>query len=140
MTQETFAKGECQCGNIKYTVTGNPALSAQCHCTDCQKASGTGHMSNAFFREDDVIISGNFGEYTVTSDAGNQLVRRFCPTCGNRAHGTNSGRPGMVNIPVGIFEDNSWFSPQVVVYTKNRHAWDITSTEVPNFERMPPPK
>ena len=47
-------------------------------------------------------------------------------------------RPGVVNVSVGCMDDNSWFTPGVVVYAKDRAPWDQTSTTVPNYERMPP--
>jgi hypothetical protein len=44
----------------------------------------------------------------------------------------------MVILPIGLFEANNWFKPQVVLYTKKRPAWDMTSGDVPNYEGMPP--
>ena len=53
-------------------------------------------------------------------------------------YGINTGRPGKVAIPVGVLDDNSWYEPDVVVYTKQRENWDITRTDIPNFDEMPP--
>ena len=58
MSNEPFAKGHCLCGAVSYTVNAKPIRMAQCHCKDCQRASGTGHMSVAFFKKDDVAIMG----------------------------------------------------------------------------------
>ncbi len=66
-------------------------------------------------------------------------TRHFCPTCGSRVYGENSARPGVIGMTVGCLDKNDWFSPQAVVYTKGRAAWDKTPEDVPNFERMPPP-
>ncbi|KAJ7024385.1 Mss4-like protein [Mycena alexandri] len=33
--------GACFCGAISYTVTGKPTLSAYCHCTRCQRMTGS---------------------------------------------------------------------------------------------------
>ena len=142
MTDSLFAQGQCLCGNVHYSVSSAPSLMVQCHCKDCQTSSGTGHTSNTFFREGDVTVNLKqpLSEFTVTTDSGNQLTRRFCPICGSRAHGTNTGREGMINLPVGMFEDHSWYAPRAVVYTKHRQAWDITASDIPNFEAMPPTK
>ncbi|KAI0360662.1 hypothetical protein OH77DRAFT_1418649 [Trametes cingulata] len=32
--------GSCFCGNVSYSVAGSPALSAFCHCTQCQRLTG----------------------------------------------------------------------------------------------------
>jgi hypothetical protein len=135
-----FAKGGCRCGEISLTVHARPKLMVQCHCLDCQKTSGTGHTSNAYFAENDVTIEGEANEYTVVADSGSTMVRYFCPKCGSRLYGYNSERPGLISIPVGCLENQSWFTPQAVLYTSRRHDWDITNDEIPNFEKMPPPK
>ena len=139
MSNEPFAKGHCLCRAVSYTINAKPFRMAQCHCKDCQRASGTGHMSLAFFKKDDVVIVGKTASYPSTADSGNINTRHFCPTCGSRVYGENSGRPGVIGIAVGCLDKNDWFSTQAVVYTKRRAAWDKTPEDVPNFEQMPPP-
>jgi hypothetical protein len=45
----------------------------------------------------------------------------------------------MIVMAAGAFDDMSWFEPQIVLYTKNKPAWDLVSEAVPHFEGMPPP-
>ncbi len=139
MSEPPFATGKCLCGAVSYTINAEPLATGQCHCKDCQRASGTGHMSLAFFKAEDVDIKGEFASFAVTADSGNINTRHFCPKCGGRIYGENSGRPGLVGIAVGSVDDNSWFKAQRVVYVKDRPAWDVTPTDIPNFDRMPPP-
>ena len=139
MSNEPFATGHCLCGSVTYTINGQPMRTAQCHCKDCQRASGTGHMSLAFFRADDVEINGETKGYAITADSGNVNTRHFCPGCGSRVYGENSARPGVVGIAVGCIDSHDWFEPQAVVYAGSRPDWDMTSEEVPNFDTMPPP-
>ena len=139
MPSEPFARGQCLCGAVKYTIRAEPIRMAQCHCKDCQRASGTGHMSLAFFKKDDVVLNGTTASYPSTAESGNINTRHFCPKCGGRVYGENSARPGIVGIAVGSLEHHDWFRPQAVVYTTRRARWDHTPSDVPNFERMPPP-
>src|SRR5258708_21098957 len=96
-------------------------------------------MSIARFRTDDVEMHGQTNSYASTADSGNINTRHFCPTCGSRLFGQNSGHPGIINIAVGCVDRSDWFKPERVVYAKDRPDWDVTSTTVPNFDRMPPP-
>ena len=132
------ASGQCLCGKISIALEGEPLRMAQCHCRDCQKSSGTGHMSMVFVTEESVNITGDAAGYAVTTDSGNTYTRNFCATCGSRVYGRNTLRPGVVAIPVGIFDDRSWFQPDAVVYCRNRDDWDLTSHSIPNFDAMPP--
>ena len=98
MSNEPFAKGHCLCGAVSYIINAKPVRMAQCHCKDCQRTSGTGHMSLAFFKKEDVIIRGATASYASTADSGNINTRHFCPTCGSRVYGENSGQPGIIGI------------------------------------------
>jgi hypothetical protein len=138
MTQEVNASGGCLCGGVRFAVKGTPIRMAQCHCLDCQRASGTGHMSNAIFREADVQVAGTTASYASTSDSGNVLTRHFCPTCGGRVFLYSKARPGMIVMAAGAFDDSSWFAPELVLFTKRRPHWDITTENVPNYEAGPP--
>ena len=132
------AVGQCLCGQLKISVDGDPVVMVHCCCTDCQKASGGGHMSNARFRKEDVTITGEYATFGVVAKSGNTNYRHFCPTCGGRGFGTNSGRPGLVNVSVGIFEDSSWFEPQAAIFTCNHRHWDDLGEDLPKFDEYPP--
>ncbi|MFT7575021.1 MAG: hypothetical protein ACI9XZ_001392 [Alphaproteobacteria bacterium] len=140
MSSTQSATGKCLCGSVSYTIKADePLRMAQCHCKDCQRASGGGHMALAFFKADNVEIKGETASYAATADSGNVNTRHFCPKCGSRIYGENSARAGLVGLSVGCVDDNNWFNPAVVVYSKDRPSWDKTSTDIPNFETMPPP-
>ena len=53
------ATGQYLCGAVKYSIEGEPLRMAQCHCKDCQRASGTGHMSLALVKEDQLVSMGS---------------------------------------------------------------------------------
>ena len=139
MNEKNQVTGQCLCGDVSYAISGDPVIMAQCHCRDCQRSSGTGHMSLAIFKEDDVQVTGETASYSSSADSGNINTRHFCATCGSRLFSRNSGRPGMINIAVGCTDNSDWYSPKAVLYVKNRHTWDMTSGDIPNFDGMPPP-
>lgn len=139
MSEKPFATGHCLCGSVSFSVDAEPVLQAQCHCDQCKRASGQGHMSLAFFKEDAVHIEGEVTGYTKETDTGTTNTRHFCPSCGSRIHGINTGRPGIVSLSVGCFDDSSWFSPAAIVYNKRKPHWDFMDPAVKAFEEMPPP-
>ena len=140
MSSTKSATGHCLCGAVSYTINADePLRMAQCHCKDCQRSSGGGHMSLAFFKAEDVEFKGEMASYGATAASGNTNTRHFCPKCGSRVYGENTARPGLVGLSVGCTDDNNWFKPAAIVYAKDRPAWDRTSTDIPNFDTMPPP-
>ena len=137
MSEIQFASGKCLCGMVNYSINAEPVKMAQCHCTDCQQSSGTGHFSLAFFPKDKVTIEGNTRSFTTTADDGPEITRHFCPECGSRLFATNNINSFM-SIAVGCLDDHSWFKPQAIVYNKRKPAWDFMNESLPTFDEMPP--
>jgi len=140
MSKNTKTTGSCLCGSVSFEVTGDPMFAAHCCCSDCQKASGADHITLAFYNEDQVDISGDLAEYSVTADSGNTNTRIFCPKCGGRLFGRNSARTGTIGIQVGSMDNPQNIKPAVVVYTKDQREWDVLSEELTAFESSAPAK
>ncbi len=129
--------GSCLCGQVTFSINGEPVRQAQCHCRDCQQSSGTGHMSLAFFRDTDMTITGKTSAYETTTDSGATMTRYFCPVCGARLFSTNTNRPGVRSIALGALDNSDWFTPQGIVYACRRPAWDQMDETIPSFDKMP---
>lgn len=129
--------GSCLCGDITFEVNGEPLRMAQCHCDDCRKITGTGHNVQAFFKRDDITISGTPATHQSQSDAGTTRTRYFCPNCGSRLFSENSATPGGMGIAAGAFEDSSWFDPQAILYAAKRSEWDPIDPNKKCFDAMP---
>lgn len=140
MSENYFATGQCLCGKVKYSTSSKPLRMAQCHCDDCRKSSGTGHISNAFFYTSDVDIKGETTCYDSATDSGSIISRHFCPTCGSRLFGINSAAKNMIGVTAGTLDDSSWFKPDFIVYSKSKPDWDFMDDSVLTFEEMPPAK
>jgi hypothetical protein len=71
--------GSCMCGGIKYEYTGEPQVTALCHCTDCQKWSGGAYTSNIVVpRTDFKVTSGKPKEYAAVGNSGKKNNHFFC--------------------------------------------------------------
>jgi len=131
------ASGGCLCGAVRYEIDGEPAFSGHCHCTDCQKATGTGHVSVTGLPRAAVRIVGETRGYTSEGESGQPITRHFCPTCGSLLYSAPTAMAGFINITAGTLDDPSVFQPQLVIYTRSRPAWDRIDSGLPEFEGMP---
>ena len=84
MTQ--IHSGGCLCGEVRFTVTGRPLQVLVCHCTMCQRATGSAFsVEPVFLKERIEVRGGPLAIYNHRSaDHGRMLHFSFCGTCGNR--------------------------------------------------------
>jgi hypothetical protein len=134
------ATGGCLCGAVRYELDGDPIFAGHCHCRDCQKSTGTGHVSVVALPSSAVKMSGKTTAYSVTADSGQVYTRHFCPTCGSLVYGEPAAMPGVMTITAGTLDDSSVFQPQTVIFTRSRPAWDRLDSGLPEFEAMPMPQ
>jgi hypothetical protein len=130
--------GGCLCGAVRYTISGAPAMAGHCHCLDCRKSSGAGHVTLAMFDAGAYAIEGKVAKYTSPSDSGSSITRSFCPTCGSRLFGQTSGFPDMLAVNVGTLDDPEAIQPQFRVFAKRHLSWDAMDPALPAFFEMPP--
>ena len=129
--------GHCLCGNVRYSVLGDPIIVAHCHCDDCQRLTGAGHSTGAMYSESQLALEGRTSEFKLTSEAGNEVTRVFCPLCGSPILGKNTGMGGFVTISLGTMDDSNGLEPGVVVFSRNRKSWDVMDDAVASFDGQP---
>lgn len=130
--------GVCRCGACKLSCDG-PALKAvHCQCTDCQKLSGTGHLTNIVVKKGSAIVTGPLTVFESKADSGNTNTRRFCSICGCQMLRENSAMAGVSIIHAGTFNDPGAVQPEAVIWHKSAVHWDYTDPALPVFDVMPP--
>lgn len=130
----TTATGGCHCGAIRYEVTGEPAYSALCHCSDCRRASGAPMVGWALFGQADVHVAGEPARYA--SSAG--VERHFCPACGTGLFYYNAQIfPGQVDIQTATLDDPALFPPAIHVQYAEAAPWMDGAHDLPRFDRYP---
>lgn len=130
--------GRCLCGEVSFEVTADPLFAGYCHCSDCQKSSGTGHTCVTAFPRAAVTVHGKTTTYAVEAHSGDTMTRHFCPRCGGRLFAQSSRMPEIFAITATAFDDSSFFEPKASMFASRRQAWDHLAEGIPAFELMPP--
>ena len=108
-----------------------------CHCRDCQRASGTGHIPVMGMPKSSFTVRGETKGYAVRGTSGLSAVRHFCPTSGSLLFGTSEVAPDAVSLYVGTLDEPSVFQPEAVLFKRERYRWDVIAGALPKFEKMP---
>ena len=126
---------ECQCGQLRVRVGGEPAFVLTCSCTVCQKRTGSVFGVTGFYDETQVeAFEGTPKVYRRKGDSGGGVDVHFCPECGTSLFWLADFAPGMMVVAVGCFLDPEFTAPQLAAYTRNRHHWVRFPDGIPHFE------
>lgn len=133
--------GGCPCGAIRYAVTAMPLALYACHCTDCQRKSGSAFALNMpvpanAFR----IVQGTPKGWSSTGPSGEVTTAWFCGDCSGRLYGERPSRPDAMTLRAGTLDDTSWLVPAVHLFMRSAQAWDTTvqqASPVACFETVP---
>lgn len=105
-------EGGCLCGDIRYrTTAAEPIRVTVCHCTFCQKLTGSAFLVEPIFRRKDVVFSGNaVSTYHHRSDTSRMRVSlNFCGRCGTTLYLDMERFPHILGLCAGTFDDPNWF-------------------------------
>ena len=126
MTQQRSSDGGCQCGKIRYRLTGKPLMLYVCHCSDCQKQSGSAFgMSLIMARGQVEFFQGEELLRSWDTLGGNGRIKRchYCPDCGTRImHGSDDARQD-VSIKAGSLDDTRGLKPSAHIWLQSAQPW-----------------
>jgi hypothetical protein len=106
-------EGGCLCGALRYTARDEPARVTVCHCTWCQRRTGSAFAVESLFAKDQMEITGKVSHYrSVSDESGRWLELDFCPSCGTNIGFTFERLADHRMIDSGTFHDPSWIDPE----------------------------
>lgn len=132
--------GGCVCGAVRFRTTAEPSRITICHCTWCQRRTGTAFGTEVVFNSDEVEITGqSVTRYRHVSDeSGRWLDLEFCGRCGGNLGFTLEMVPGVRTLPAGAFDDPMWIRADRYkirhVFLRSKRAWSDLSPLVEQYE------
>lgn len=131
--------GSCRCGAVVYTlaVAAAPPIYC-CHCTDCQKWSGSAFSEQAVIAEGAITATGPVLEFSLPTPSGAISTQRACGVCHTRLWNTNSARAGIATVRAGTFSNCRELMPLAHIWVKSKQPWVKLAGDVPTFDEMAP--
>lgn len=126
--------GGCGCGAIRFEVTAPLVAANYCHCTRCQRRSGTGASANArpergSFR----LLSGEEKLRAWKPEGGWEKL--FCGECGSAVFSRNPEDHDQMSIRMGTFDADPGIRPSVRQFVAYAAAWEpIPEDGLPRHE------
>jgi hypothetical protein len=134
----THYDGGCHCGAVRYTCTKAPDCTFYCHCTDCQKTTGSPFSIELMLADDGFETTGELASYVVVGDSGQPVTRWFCPRCGSGVYLECAADPGYVFVKAGSLDDAGWVKPEMHIFTATQQPWLRIADDLPAYDKAPP--
>jgi len=129
-------EGRCTCGHVRYRMLGDPMFVHCCHCTWCQRETGTAFALNALIEAERVeLLSGEVEVVDTPSASGKGQRISRCPQCKVAVWSNYGGAGDVVRfIRVGTLLEPGLLPPDVHIFTSTKLPWVTLSDDVPVFE------
>src|SRR4051812_10015892 len=115
--------GGCLCGGVRYEVTEQPLAVGYCHCTRCQRRTGTAASAQARPAPDSFRIPP--GEELVRAYAppdGNPKC--FCSNCGGALWSKSPEDGRVMSVRLSTFDGDPGLRPTFRAYVAYAAPWE----------------
>jgi len=131
--------GGCLCDGVRFEVTEPLVSAGYCHCTRCQRRTGTA-----------ASVSGRIVPGSLRIVAGEELVRSyqpedgfakdFCSGCGSALWSRDPDDPNVISVRLGAFDADPGIRPSYRQFVAYAAAWEpVPDDGLPRYpERRPP--
>ncbi len=129
--------GSCLCGSVRFEVTPPFTAFRYCHCSRCQKASGSAHAANAFVPKAQFTWRAGEAHIKCYDVPGAQRFSVwFCEQCGTRVPHQVRGRDDML-IPAGLLDQApaDMARPENSIFWGSRAKWYVAPADHPCHEQ-----
>jgi hypothetical protein len=115
--------GGCNCGAVRFEIS-EPLLGAgYCHCTRCQRRTGTAASCSAITQPGSFRIVA--GEDALRRwNAGDGFDKVFCGTCGSSLFAQNPDDTDVIGVRMGVFDADPGVRPGVRQWVAFAAPWE----------------
>ena len=138
MSESPSLTGGCLCGAVRFELTEAPKHAGYCHCTRCQRRTGTAASAQA--RIDGRTLRILSGEEQIKAwrhpDGG--FEKLFCSECGSQLFSRNPDDPAQISVRLGAFDGDPGIRPSWRTFVAYAAPWEPIPDD--GLERFPEAK
>jgi hypothetical protein len=127
--------GKCLCGAVAYAVADEFAYAANCHCSNCRRATGSAFKPFAGIARDKLEITrGENGLMIFGDETGHDA---HCKSCGSLLY--SLVRDGaFVHVAMGTLVDDPTIRPAAHIFVGSKAPWFTIADDLPQYEAHVP--
>ena len=126
-------QGSCLCGDVRFAIDESGILLFNfCHCSKCQKQSGTAHTAQLQVAGDKFQwIQGRDSMSSYESTAGTSGP--FCSNCGCRLP-SSTNWDELVAVPAGLLDGDPGVIPEINIHSESAAPWHTFDRSMTSIE------
>jgi hypothetical protein len=129
--------GRCHCGQITFEAEVDPKTVTVCHCTDCQRLTGSAFRANIVAPAATFVLrTGTPSSYVKTAESGVRRRHAFCGNCGTPVFACALENPPSYSLRVGTITQRAAFSPYRQIWRRSSLNWVDTLSAIPTSEKQ----
>jgi hypothetical protein len=129
-------EGGCRCDRVRFKVSAPPLVSMACHCTGCQKMTGSAYSLSLMILDKGFEVTK--GEPVIGGLHGD-IRHYFCSNCMSWVFTRPNADMPFVNLRSTMLDDASWVVPFIESYVSEKLPWAATAA-VHSFDKFPLPE
>ena len=123
--------GRCYCGAVQYEVADAFKYAANCHCTNCRRATGAAFKPFAGIESERLRVTQGEDRLLRFGDDTNHDVR--CATCGSFLYSVV--RDGaFVHVAMGSLTDAPSIQPAHHIFVGSKAPWFTITDDLPQYD------
>jgi hypothetical protein len=123
--------GKCLCGAVHYAVADQFAYAANCHCSNCRRATGSAFKPFAGIARDRLrLTQGEDSLMIFGNEAANDT---HCKRCGSLLYSVV--RDGnFVHVTMGTLVDDPTIRPTKHIFVGSKAPWFAITDDLPQYQ------
>jgi len=120
-------EGGCTCRAVRFRMMSKPLFVHCCHCTWCQRETGTAFALNAMIESDRVVLlSGDVEAVHTPSNSGKGQKITRCAQCRIAVWSNYAGAGEAIRfVRVGTLDQAFRLAPDIHIFTSTKQPWVI---------------
>jgi hypothetical protein len=126
------------CGAVAFEVTAPLVGAAYCHCTRCQRRTGTAFSVSALTRPGSFSVTEGEAHVRTYRPPDDGWHKSFCSQCGGQLFTQHPENPDLLSVRMGALDEDPGVRPGVHQFVAYAPAWaPVPDDGLPRFdERM----
>jgi hypothetical protein len=126
----TSLSGSCLCGGVRYVVADEFLYAANCHCSDCRRATGAAFKPFAGIERTKLRIARGEDSLMIFGDTNGHDAH--CGTCGSLLYSVV--RDGAyVHVAMGTLLDEPTIQPNKHIFVGSKAGWHTITDNLPQY-------